>query len=229
MRAVRASSSGHAFALQHLRFSGFAGIGELGRIDRDPPLDQPADGRDVALRVDADRIGDVRAVELEQHRRLVRDLAAHARARLRHRPAHALDVEVVLLRPVRRRRRCRRRRRRRRCGRRRRRAPARAASSPAAPARWGRGSACSRRRRRSRDRRCGRGRRPGCRPARSSPAAFASASSGTAPAPTTIRSAAIVSSALVTTASLPSGSRCRPAHDRAGADVDAVRRGGAGG
>ena len=44
-----------------------------------------------------------------------------------------------------------------------------------------------------------------------SPAAFASASSGTAPAPTTMRSAASVSLALVTTASLPSGSACKPA------------------
>ena len=80
----------------------FGGVGKLRRIDGYAPFDQPANGGDVALGVDAERIGDGRAVELEQQRRLVIDLPAHPRARLRDRPAHALDVEIVLLRPERR-------------------------------------------------------------------------------------------------------------------------------
>src|SRR5581483_8322438 len=86
--------------LQHV-VERLARIGELGRIERHAALDQPARRSNVALRVDAHRIGEVGTVKLELDHRLGTELAAHALAWLRQRPTHALDVEIVLLRPER--------------------------------------------------------------------------------------------------------------------------------
>src|SRR6476646_7218735 len=86
--------------LEHRR-QRLARVGELAGIERDPALHQPPRHRDVALRVDRRRIDEMRAVELEQDRAAGAERPAHARARLRNRPAHALDVHVVLLGPER--------------------------------------------------------------------------------------------------------------------------------
>src|SRR5262245_34860223 len=77
-------------------------IGKLGRIDWHALLDQPARRTHLALRVDAEHVGDDSAVKLEEDRGVVAELAANALTWLGDRPAHALDVHVVLLRPVRR-------------------------------------------------------------------------------------------------------------------------------
>src|SRR5712692_8965490 len=79
-----------------------AGIRKLARSDRDAALDQPARDGNIALRIDADRISEMAAVELEQQRRAGADCPAHAGAGLHDLPAHALDVHVVLLGPERR-------------------------------------------------------------------------------------------------------------------------------
>ena len=57
----------YAFAF-NIAASGLPGIGELAGIERDPSLDQPPRQRDVALRIDAGGIGELRPVELEQDR-----------------------------------------------------------------------------------------------------------------------------------------------------------------
>src|SRR5262249_45750520 len=77
-------------------------IGELGWIDWHALLDQPARRAHLTLRIDAEHVGDRGAIELEQQRGVVAELAAHTLAWIGDRPAHALDVHVVLLRPVRR-------------------------------------------------------------------------------------------------------------------------------
>ena len=186
-------------------------IGKLGRVDSDLALDQPADGRDVALRIDADGIGDG-ARRRTRTRSLPCPRPCGARGRSAAPPASPCPgcrdrtAPTSMTAPD-----CRLRRRRRCCDRPPRRAPARGASSRAAPARWGLRSACSRRWRRSQSPTCGRDRRPGCRPAPQAPRILPARRRAPAPAPTTMRSAASVSFALVTTASLPSGSACRPA------------------
>ena len=53
----RSRKLGSRLGLEHLR-ERLGRIGKLGGLDRDAALDQPADHGDVALRVDADRIGD---------------------------------------------------------------------------------------------------------------------------------------------------------------------------
>ena len=196
-------------------------IGQRRGIDRDLALDQPADGGEIALHVDAERIAHDAVLDLEHQRALVRQRPAHL-LRRRIGPADALDVEIVLLATSTTARCCSCRCRPRRCGRRPRRDPARAASSPAAPGPAGRGSACSRRRRRCRDRRCGTARRPRCRPAPSRPAAAASASSGLTPVPTTTRSATYRSPSLVSSATLPSSCAVDLRHRGRQLELDAV-------
>src|ERR1700730_15026394 len=78
-----------------------AGIGELAGVDRHLALDQPPHHRHVALRIDAQRVREVGAVELEQERGAHVERPAYARAWLCNGPAHALDIHVVLLRPER--------------------------------------------------------------------------------------------------------------------------------
>ena len=92
-----------AFAPEHSHWQRLRRIGEIVRIDRHAPLDQAADGGDVALHVDAHGVGEMRAVKLEQQHRIRSERTAHARRRRQCLPSHALDVEVVLLRPERRR------------------------------------------------------------------------------------------------------------------------------
>src|SRR2546423_14373606 len=60
--------------LQH-RGERLGRIGKIADVDRHAPLDQPARGGDVALRIDPDRIGEARTVEVEQHHGIGTDLA----------------------------------------------------------------------------------------------------------------------------------------------------------
>src|SRR5215831_1735241 len=83
------SSSGSRLRLQH-RVERLRWIGELGGIDRHALLDQPARRAHLALRIDAEHIGDRSAVKLEQQRGIVAELAANAPAWIGDRPAHAL-------------------------------------------------------------------------------------------------------------------------------------------
>src|SRR5262249_2294154 len=77
--------------------------GERRGPTRPPALTHPPHHRHVALRIDAQRVREVGAVELEQDGGARAERPAYARTRLCNGPAHALDIQVVLLRPERRR------------------------------------------------------------------------------------------------------------------------------
>ena len=72
---MRLASSG--FRFQHVG-KRLGGIGERRGIDRNLTLDQPADRREVALRVDADGMRDDAAVGLDQQCRLAGKRTADA-------------------------------------------------------------------------------------------------------------------------------------------------------
>src|SRR5262245_65797586 len=83
------SSFSSSLRLQH-RVERLPWIGEFGGVDRHALLDQPARRTHLALRIDAKHIGDRSAIELEQQRGVVAELAANAPASLGDRPAHGL-------------------------------------------------------------------------------------------------------------------------------------------
>src|SRR5262249_60279333 len=86
--------------LQHGR-ARVAVAAQLAPAPPPPAPKHPPYHRHVALRIDAQRVREVNAVELEQERGVCAERPAYARTRLCNGPAHALDIHVMLLRPER--------------------------------------------------------------------------------------------------------------------------------